>query len=173
MLNLLESIRSQCPDIDPALVEMHFRRMPNAYYERYSPTDLIRHLRLLHGLEGRHLIDVTMMPITSQVFEVVVVGVDYPGVVACVTAALAAYRFDLEDVHVSPYLDPDPSPGEAPEPSYFVIVLRVSGSLRGRLLADFVIELRERLRTAFVELAQGNFLQAQTIAADNRGLTSD
>ena len=36
MLNLIDSVRGHCADIDPALVELHFRRLPAAYFERYS-----------------------------------------------------------------------------------------------------------------------------------------
>src|SRR5207249_9095485 len=36
MLNLFDSVRGQCGDLDPALLEMHFRRLPTSYFERYS-----------------------------------------------------------------------------------------------------------------------------------------
>ena len=109
-----------------------------------------------------------MRPLASQAFEVVVVGEDQSGTVACITAALAAFGFDLEDVQVSPYLDPEPRPDGTTEPTFFVIVLRISGSLRGRSLNDLVGGLRERLRLAFGHLAQGHLLEAQTVAADTR-----
>jgi hypothetical protein len=168
MLNLVDSVRGQCADLDPALVDMHFRRLPTSYFERYSAAEVTRHLRLLARLEGPHPIDVEIRPLASQAFEVVVVGEDQSGTVACITAALAAFGFDLEDVQVSPYLDPEPRPDGTTEPSYFVIVLRVSGSLRGRSLSDLAGGLRERLRLAFGHLAQGHLLEAQTVAADTR-----
>jgi hypothetical protein len=168
MLNLVDSIRSQCADLDPALVEMHFRRLPTSYFERNSAAEVIRHLHLLAGLQGPHPINVDIRPLASHAFEVVVVGEDQSGTVACITAALAAFGFDLEDVQVSPYLDPEPQPDGTTEPSYFVIVLRVSGSLRGRSLSDLAAGLRERLRLAFGHLAHGHLLEAQTVAADTR-----
>jgi hypothetical protein len=105
MLNLFEAVRAQCDGLDPSLVEMHFRRLPTSYFERYSPSDIVRHLRLLADLGGLHLAEIEVRPLASQAFEVVVVGMDFPGTVASITAALAAYGFDLEDVQVSPYLD--------------------------------------------------------------------
>src|SRR5207244_3913132 len=163
-----DSVRAQCGDLDPALVEMHFSRQPASYFERYSAAEVVRHLRLLAGLTGPHPIDVDVQPLAPQVFEVVVVGEDHPGTVACITAALAAYGFDLEDVQVSSYLDPEPRPDGTTAPTYFVIVLRISGSLRGRSLADLASGLRERLRQAFVHLAHGHLMEAQTVAADTR-----
>ena len=70
MLNLLDSVRNQAEDLDPALVEMHFRRLPTAYFERYSPAEIARHLRLLAGLAGIHSVDVELRPLASHTFEV-------------------------------------------------------------------------------------------------------
>ena len=168
MLTVFDSVRGQCEDLDAALVEMHFRRLPASYFERYSAAEVARHLRLLAGLAGPHRVAVDVRPLASHAFEVVVVGDDHPGTVACITAALAAYGFDLEDVQVSPYLDPEARADGTTEPSYFVIVLRISGSLRGRPLADLAGVLRERLGLAFAHLAQGHLLEAQTVAADTR-----
>jgi hypothetical protein len=173
MLNLMDSVRAQCGDLDPALVEMHFGRLPASYFERYSAAEVARHLRLLAGLTGPHPIDVDVRPLAPQAFEVVVVGEDHPGTVACITAALAAFGFDLEDVQVSPFLDREPRPDGTTEPTYFVIVLRISGSLRGRSLADLADVLRERLRLAFAHLAHGHLLEAQTVAADTRSTQAE
>ena len=140
---------------------------------RYSPADVARHLRLLAGLVRGHPVDVEIRPLASQAFEVVAVGEDHPGTVACIAAALAAYGFDLEDVQVSSYLDPEPGPDGNTEPTYFVIVLRVSGSLRGRSPVDVAAGLRERLRLAFAHLAQGQLLEAQTVAADTRSVQAE
>ena len=46
MLNLLDSVRSQNEDLDPALVEMHFRRLPASYFERFSPAEIAKLLGL-------------------------------------------------------------------------------------------------------------------------------
>lgn len=162
-MNLQQSVRSHCPDVDPALVEMHFRRLPPAYFERFSAAEIARHLHLLGGLQGPGPVEVELRPLGGHTFEVVVVGQDYSGTVACVTGALAADGFDLEDVQVASYLEPDsPACGE---PTYFVILLRVSGSLGGRSLSEVSESLRQRLKSAFVHLAQGRFLEAQTAAA--------
>src|SRR6266404_3986025 len=120
MLNLFDSVRAQCGDLDPALLLMHFSRLATSYFERYSAAEVARHVRLLAGLTGPHPVDVDLRPLAPQAFEVVVVGEDHPGTVACITAALAAFGFDLEDVQVSPYLDPEPRPDGTTEPTYFV-----------------------------------------------------
>ena len=164
MVDLLESVRSHCTDVPPALVEMHFRRLPASYFERYSAADIARHLHLLAGLSGPHPIDVEVRLLAAHAFEVLTAGQDYSGTVACITAALAADGFDLEDVQVASYLESDADPN--PTPNYFVVVLRVSGNLKGRAVADVASDLRERLRAAFVYLSQGNLIEAQATAAD-------
>jgi hypothetical protein len=168
MLNLLESVRHHCADLDPALLDAHFGRLPAAYFERYSAADITRHLHLLARLAGADAVEVEIRPLAALAFEVLVVGVDHAGTVACITAALAALGFNLEDVQVAPYLDTEAEPAGAGIPNYFVILLRVSGSLRGRSTLDLAEELRARLRVAFGHLVQGNILEAQTAATEIR-----
>lgn len=163
MVSLIDAVRTQCADLDPALVERHFDSLSPAYFERYSVSEIARHLHLLAHVPA-DLVDVEVRALASQAFEVTVVGFDHPGTVACITTALAALGFSLEDVQVSPYLDT----GAAAGPRYFVIVLRVSGGLRGQPLSDFTDGLRERLRQAFAHLAQGDLQAAQSVAADTR-----
>lgn len=163
MLSLLDAVRGQCADLDPAFLTRHFESLPIHYFERYSITDIVRHLRLLVRIPEA-LVEIEVRALASQAFEVTVVGHDHPGTVACITTAFAALGFSLEDVQVSPYLDTGAEDSTAPR--YFVIVLRVSGGLRGQPLPDFTESLRQRLRQAFGHLAQGNLQAAQSIAAD-------
>ncbi len=160
MVNLTDAIRARCNDLEAGVVETHFRRMPADYFERYSAADIARHLRLLAGLRAGLVVDVDVRSLATHTFEVLVVGVDCAGTLACITAALAADGFDLEDVEVSTYQDAEG------EPTYFVIPLRVSGSLRGRSARALALSLRERLRVAFGFLTQGNLIEAQAAAAD-------
>lgn len=162
MVNLFDTVRAQCPDVDSALVERHFRCLPAHYFDRSAAAEIARHLRLLASLGTDRRIAVEMARLAAGVFEVLVVGEDHPGTVACITAALAADGFDLEDVQVATYLDAE---GESQEAAPFVIVLRVSGKLRGRTIAESSAALGQRLATAFGYLAKGNFLEAQAIAS--------
>ncbi len=165
MVSLMDAVRSQCADLDPDLVARHFDGLPATYFERYSVSEIVRHLHLLAGVPSAQ-VGVEMRPLASQTFEVTVVGNDHPGTVACITTAFAALGFSLEDVQVSPYLDA--GAGATSVPRFFVIVLLVSGGLRGQPLSDFLEALRERLRLAFQHLAQGDLMAAQTVAADTR-----
>jgi hypothetical protein len=163
-MDLGHVVRSQCSDLDPALVDRHFRRLPPAYFERYSAAEIARHLRLISGL-GERTAGVEIRPLAATAFEVVVVGRDHPGTVACITTALAASGFNLEDVQVAPYLGPEAPSGKAAEAGCFVIVLRVTGNLRGRPAGDWAADLRDRLEICFAHLAAGRLLEAQTAAA--------
>ena len=164
MVSLQESVRSQCPDLDPGLVARHFDGLPASYFERYSVAEVVRHLRLLAHLTPAAMVDVEVRPLAAHAFEVTVVGTDHPGTVACITTALAALAFSLEDVQVAPYLDGGSDP--ASPPRFFVIVLRVSGRPRGQPLTEFTDALRERLRQSFAHLEHGDLLAAQAVAAD-------
>src|SRR5262249_29489209 len=103
MVNLQDSVRSQCGELDAALVERHFRRLPPGYFERYSAAEIARHLRLLAGVSGEHTVRAEIRPLSAHTFEVIVVGLDHSGTVSCITAALAAQSFNLEDLQVATY----------------------------------------------------------------------
>src|SRR5437764_12274173 len=151
MLNPLDLIHGLCSHLDPALVERHLRRMPAAYFERFAAADIARHVKLLAGVTADEPVAVEVRPLGAQVYEVVVGCANLSGSVACVTTALAADRFDLEDVQIASYEDaPDVDP---PEPSLSVILLRVSGPTADAApAADLAGALRGRLAPAFAHL---------------------
>lgn len=166
-MNLADTVRSQCADPGPlGLVDAHFRRMPPSYFERHSPAEIVRHVRLLAGLTAERAVTVEIRPLAAHAFEVLVVGVDHSGTVACITAALAAHGLVLEDLQVASYFSTELEAFQAGEPNYFVVELRMSGAVRGRPLPDLADALAERLRAAFTHLAAGNLLEAQKVAAD-------
>jgi hypothetical protein len=166
MLNPLELIHGLCAHVDPGVVERHLCRMPAAYFERYSAADIARHVRLLAGVGAADPVAVEVRPLGAQVYEIVVGCQNLSGSVACVTTALAADRFDLEDVQIASYDDtPDAGPAE---PSLSVIQLRVSGPDETRPAGDLADALRQRLAPAFAHLAHGQFLEAQAAAAAHR-----
>jgi hypothetical protein len=166
MLNPLDLIHGLCSHLDPALVECHLRRMPAAYFERFAAADIARHVKLLAGVTDEEPVAVEVRPLGASVYEVTIGCANLPGSVACVTTALAADGFDLEDVQIASYEDaPDADP---PEPSLSVILLRVSRRKDLHPAADLAEGLRGRLVPAFAHLAQGQFLDAQAAAAAHR-----
>ncbi|HEY1378557.1 MAG TPA: protein kinase [Gemmataceae bacterium] len=168
MLNPLDLIHGLCSHLDPALVERHLRRMPAAYFERFAAADIARHVKLLADVTADEPVAVEVRPLGAQVYEVVVGCANLSGSVACVTTALAADRFDLEDVQIASYED-DPE-ADPPEPSLSVIILRVSGPRDPHPAADLADALRQRLAPAFAHLARGEFLDAQAAAAAHSSL---
>jgi Protein kinase domain len=170
MLNPLDLIRNLCARLDPALVERHLRRMPASYFERYAAADIARHLRLLAGLGPDEPVAVEVRPLGGPVYEIVVGCANLSGTVACITTALAADRFDLEDVQIACY---DDAPADAAEPTLAVIHLRVTGPAEGRPAADLGSAFRDRLRPVFAHLAAGEFLEAQAAAAAARPASGD
>jgi hypothetical protein len=161
MVNLLDSIKGHCADLDPALLDAHFRRMPASYFERYSAADIARHLRLLAGVSVAEPVAIEVRPLGGQVFEIVVACANYSGTLACITTALAADHFDLEDVQLASYVEEV----ENPELSYSIVSLRVLGPIHGKTASEIAETLRQRLQAAFQLLARGQFLEAQAAAS--------
>ncbi len=168
MVDLLEAVRSHCTDVPSGLVDEHFQRMPPTYFEHYSAADIVRHVHQLARVSPAQPIDVELRPLAAHAFDITVVGIDHPGMLACITAALAAEGFNLEDVHVSTYLPDDQAGANDAGAVRFVIQLRVSGQRRGRAAGTLADDLSQRLQAASAFLAQGDLLDAQTVAADTR-----
>jgi hypothetical protein len=165
MITLLDAVRSQCEQVPHDLIDLHFRRLPLSYFERWSPAEIARHLRLLARIGTNNVVEVEIRPLAANVHDILVVGQDHSGTLACITAALAALGLNLEDVHAASYFSSAEEARAAGAPDLFVVVLRMSGTARGRSPAELADELRRRLLAAFAYLAQGNLLEAQAAAA--------
>ncbi len=164
MIDLLESVRNRCSDIDPSVLERHLHSLPVTYFERFAPADIARHVRLVAGLAPDRPVVLELRPVAAQTLEAVVAGYDHPGALSCIAAALAAQGFTLEDVQVSTYVSPADADGEPPR--CFVVVLRVGGQTGGSALAETARRLQERLTVAFAHLARGELVEAQVAAVD-------
>ena len=160
MLNLADVLRQHCSGLDVALVERHLRRMPPAYFERFAVTEIARHLRLLSEVSATEPLALEVRNLGAQVFEILVTCINYPGTVACITTALAADSFNLEDVQIASHIEPS----EEDEPDCSVILLRVSGPA-DEPAEDLTERFHDRLQAAFIHLAAGNFLDAQAAAS--------
>src|SRR5437899_10794397 len=113
MLHPLDLTRNLCARLHPDLVERHLRRMPNSYFERYAAAEISRHLRLLARLGPSEPVAVETRPLGGPVYEIIVGCLNLSGAVACITTALAADGFGLDDV---PSACPDDVPAAAAHP---------------------------------------------------------
>ena len=163
-----DSVVKQCPGLPPALLEMHFRRMPESYQERYSPAEIARHLRLIVRLTTADPVEVEVRSLGGRNLEICVAGHDRSGVLAAITTAFASDGFDIQDLQLATYLPPEDDDTEkAKEPTYFVDVARVAASRRNLSLAEMGSALRDRLGRAFKRLEEGDLAGAQTAASDS------
>jgi serine/threonine protein kinase len=135
--------------------------MPSGYFERFAITNVARHIRLLSEVTATEPLALDVRPLGPHVFELLIVCVNFTGTIACVTTALAADQFNLEDLQISNSID---DTGDGDNPDYSVIVLRVSGP-NDDPAEELTERLHDRLRAAFVHLAAGHFLEAQAAAA--------
>jgi hypothetical protein len=159
MTDLVSTVRSQCPQVNPSLVDCHFRCLPPSYFKCYTADEIAHHVRLLGGLASNQRVQVEACSLADSSFEVLVVGKDHAGTLACITTALASEGFDLDDVQVASYHEPIGCP------VFFIVLLRVHGSAGGRSAAELSDDLRSRLEAALAHLAAGRFLEAQAAAA--------
>src|SRR5262249_12021310 len=136
-----------------------------SYLEGFAASEIARHLRMLALLKAERPVEVEIRIQEAQTYEMVVVGEDRTGVLACITTALATDGFSLRDVKLATYRA-DEEHGVAP--AYFVDVLRVAGDLNGRSPQDVASRLRERLASSFRYLAEGKLAEAQIAAGDSR-----
>jgi hypothetical protein len=164
MQSLLENVRRHCPEVEASILARHFRCLPESYFGRCSAAEIARHVRMLSKLAEDDQLAVEARSVGEKIFEVVAVGQDYSGTVACVTAAIAAEGFNLEDIHVATYLDPE-AEVQTDLPFYFVMVLRARGPERAMHAGELAARLRVRLAPALVFLANGNFAEAQAMAS--------
>jgi serine/threonine protein kinase len=165
--NVTDAVMKQCPGLSAGLREMHFRRMPESYHERYSPADIARHLRLILRLSNAQPIEVEVKSLGGRNLEICVVGHDRAGVLAAITTAMASDSCDIQDLQLATYLPPDEDLGKEKEPTYFVDVMRVAVNRRYNSAAEMSAALRDRLCRAFRLLEEGDLVGAQTAASDS------
>lgn len=163
MVDLLNSVLKQCPAVAPELVAAHLRLMPDNYLEGYSPAEIARHLKLVARLSDEQPVEVDVRALGGASYEICVVGFDRMGVLAAITTSLASNGFDTQDLRLATY---HPDLTDDDQQPRFVDVARVAAPERGNV-AEMAQTLRERLTIAFRHLAEGDFLSAQTAAADS------
>lgn len=167
MPTLADSILKHCPGVAPAMLEMHLRRVPESYQDRYAPAEMARHVRLLARLTDEQRVEVDVRSLGGPNLDICVVGFDRPGVLAALTTALASDGFDVQDLQLATYLPPPEGDDDKAEPTYFIDVVRVTTSRRGMPVAEIARSLRDRLSLAFKRLAEGDLAAAQTAASDS------
>lgn len=146
---LFDTVAQLCADLRPGLLDEHFRRLPVAYFERYSAADIARHCRMLDGL-GDRVCAAAVTATGSNAFEVLFVGRDQVGVLAGITSLLMNDGLSVQDLHVATYAD------EEDRPAWFVDSFRVTtrqqlgdlkvlGERLGRRLPDMLRQMSEGL----------------------------
>ncbi len=161
MIALEAALREHCSNLDSAVIDRHLRRMPGGYFERYAMTEVAEHLRMLSEVSATEPLALEVRSLGTTVYEILVTCINYAGTIACITTALAADQFNLEDLQITNSHETD---DDADEPDYSVIVLRVSGP-EDDTPEELSLRLNERLGAAFVHLAAGHFHEAQAAAA--------
>ncbi len=110
---VLNSLLAAAPDLPPDVVRDFVSRMDEAYFQRFQPADIIRHLQLIEHLTPDHPCDVSVIA-HEDGFLLVIVAYDYFSEFAAIAGLLSSYRLDIREGALYTYTD---SPGPiAPRP---------------------------------------------------------
>lgn len=148
-MKLIDSVLKHCTDLTPTLVEDHFFRLPQSYFDQHSVAQIARHLHLISQLSHGSLVLVDVQVLTPQLCEVQIVGLDCVGALAAITTTLMTEGLNIQDVRVANYIE------EVDKPTYFIDEFRVSSRQAVRNAKEIIDRLQKRLSAAFDRLASG------------------
>jgi glutamate-ammonia-ligase adenylyltransferase len=94
----IATLRRLWPELDERLAEEHLRRLDAAYFERFSPAEIARHLQALASLSPDE-------PVAVVVDDgaITVAGFDHPSAFSLICGVLASMGFSIEAGDVFTY----------------------------------------------------------------------
>jgi [protein-PII] uridylyltransferase len=98
-------VRALCPERGEREFLEHFlNAMPDRYLYNNDPGDIVRHSRFARQAQMQH-VNVTVMTTASPYVELGFIADDRPGLLAMITATLAAARFKVISAQVYSWID--------------------------------------------------------------------
>jgi [protein-PII] uridylyltransferase len=99
------TVRALCPERGEREFLDHFLlAMPERYLYANEPTDIVRHSRFARAAQMQH-VNVTVMTTAAPYVELGFIADDRPGLLAMITATLAAVRFKILSAQVHTWVD--------------------------------------------------------------------
>lgn len=159
---LIDSVAQHCADVRPGLVDDHFRRLPESYFDHYSVSQIAGHIGLLDALTPERFVLAQFNPLGPNSFEVLVVGLDQVGVLASISTLLMSEGFNVQDLHVATYLDEDG------KPTFFIDTFRVSTKAPPSNLSETGERFGRRLQDIMLKVGQGQGIGVELLAASTQ-----
>ncbi|MFH1351776.1 MAG: glutamate-ammonia-ligase adenylyltransferase [Pseudomonadota bacterium] len=91
----IEAIRDACAGVDKRLLEQHFSRLSDRYFNSFSEKDICRHLTGLSKLSAGHPEEVILEAKRDGSVECTVLAFDYPSEFSLITGILAGMGFSI------------------------------------------------------------------------------
>ncbi len=99
----LETIRQILPQVDEELAAEHLRRLPERYFDSFTPQEIARHIERLQRLSAASPVELILEAGTADDAECTVCAYDYPGAFSMITSLLAAGGFSIRAGDVFTY----------------------------------------------------------------------
>jgi glutamate-ammonia-ligase adenylyltransferase len=104
---IANELLASAPDLPPDIVRDFVLRMDGEYFQRFTPPDMIPHLRLIERLTPEHPCQVSVTE-RKDGLELVIVAYDYFSEFAAIAGLLSSHRLDIREGALYTYMD---SPG--------------------------------------------------------------
>ena len=78
------------PDFSDAI-----QRLPDRYFDAFTPNDIRRHLTALGRIQSNHPLELDVILVTDDWVEITVFGFDYPFILAIITGLLSSFGVDI------------------------------------------------------------------------------
>ncbi len=94
---LIQTVTSQCPDVEEAVVRDFVSRMDSDYFDRFPPGDIARHIQLAAQLTPEEPCQVAITEDPEGPWDIVVVAYDYFSEFAGICGLLSAFGLDIRE----------------------------------------------------------------------------
>jgi glutamate-ammonia-ligase adenylyltransferase len=152
-----QTVRSLCAGIRDEFVEDFLSRMDDDYFESFSPEEIASHIELSSRVDAGHRVLVRIAPTQEHVFEVTIVGYDYPSGFSLLCGLLSAFGLDIRAGEIHSF---SKQPGKRVT-GRIVDVLRVTTKPGESFDSARQEEFEQELQTLADLLASGSLSEAR------------
>lgn len=111
-----DHLKSLCPDVDERLISDHLDRLGEAYFDRFTPTEVADHINALADLSADQPCRVLMDTTDEQHIRCTVLSSDFPSVFSLITGVLSGAGFGITSGDIFTYAHGATAPAPAAKP---------------------------------------------------------
>ncbi len=106
----IDQLKQLDEDVDLQLSQQHIDRLADAYFQKFSPQEVVEHLRLLSKLSKSEPVQILADQRPNGVVAITVLAVDYPAAFSLIAGVLAGMQFSIESGDIFTYNSPANTP---------------------------------------------------------------